>query len=315
MPNSPINIIDTTTSPIQLCNTRCNYNYNYQLSVNCNVLIKPINILNKQYYVSMTYAKSSNDEAYYSSVPYKVTEIRLYHRSLHKLNGNDTVGECVIVHTNSLNTQQLMVCIPIVESASTNVNDASNLLTQVLNSALSQKTTIIIPDFTTNKLLKSSPFYTYSADSFDQSTPKPTNYIYFYNYSIILQTDIIKKFKGLCGSSQTSFPIFNGLPASASSPSTTPIVSKNDKGPNKLAADDIYIDCKPIDKSTDKVIITKQNYTQGSSSSSFSFNALKQNMILQFLMFFIICVVFMYISYFTFEIFGTIIKPSGQKIK
>lgn len=292
---SPINIDSSLAQP---CDTRCNYNYNYPLKVTCTSKLTTIDSTSK--YISLSYTSPNNlSEGRFNNSGYNVSEIRIYYKSIHKYNGALGVAECIIVHTNG--TSQLMVSIPIVMNDITN-GSGSTYLTNIINllsdaPALSQ---VSVPDFSLNKFIGNTKFYTYSSSSSFDTIQLPTTYIVYHptDYSIQLSRNTISQIRTLCG--EHHYQIYSGT--------AQPVVSVNTKGPNNISGNEIFIDCKPIDKSKNDVLITTTKYSFGSSS----YNNFKQNAILQFLLFFIVCVVFMYVTYFTFLFVGTIIKPSGN---
>ena len=287
--------IDIDTTNFKICDTRCNFNFNYAVNVSGSISEKVINSSSK--YISLIYPSTNLSEASFNSSKFNVTETRLYYPSIHTYSGSTGIAECIIVHTSVTTSQQLMVCIPITVGSSNTV--ASDKLKDIITSTTTYGSKIT--DFSLNKFIGNTPFYTYSGMAFDSSN-MPTTYIVFNpsDYSIKLPSDTIAQLSNICGSNKYS--IYTGQ--------DKPTLFKNSKGPNKLAKNDIYIDCKPINKSGDEVVITNTKYI---ANTNFSLNKLKKNAILQFLLFFIVFIVFMYIIYYTFLLFGTIIKPSGNK--
>ena len=150
---APINI---TTKPKSTCDRLCKFNYQYSDS-SCNVN-------NMEQYLKIDYDDSKGPSIIYNSISMNVDEIRMYRPSLHKYNGNQADSEIIIKHSG--NGNNLLVCVPIMISASK--TDASQLFETILSNVLTkapnsgESTTINVKNFNLNSIVPEASFNSYS---------------------------------------------------------------------------------------------------------------------------------------------------------
>ena len=165
------------------------------------------------------------------------------------------------------------VCIPIIQS--TNTTPATNLLTEIINSASLNAPTnqdmvvLNIPNFTLNTLLPTSktPFYSYVGGSVYDTTTQSPYIIFGSEYGIPLNTDII----------QTLQSIISPYEINLSSGSDGNLFY-NDKGANSNVSNNngIYISCQPTGESDEEVTTTTSTSTH-KNTTTYNFGSLFQN--------------------------------------
>lgn len=247
MATSPINI---TNNYDNSCELKCDYKYKYGLS--------SITLTNKGQYAYMTVDNSMPGQVIYNSDNYQVKEIRLYRNSLHTYAGNNADCELIIVHT-SLTGGSLLVCIPVVLGNNSANNEGKSIFDSIISemsktaNSVSQQTVITLPTFTLDKLIPSSPFFSYSG-----TLPYPPsngdNDLIVFNKENALNI------------SQRALDTFSQM----ISESAIPIQSVNSdglfynkKGPTPISSgggnnDGIYIECLPTGDSGEVLVNNKE---------------------------------------------------------
>ena len=166
------------------CDLKCIYNFKYKES---NLTIK-----NNGINISMKCDDSNVPPVIYNEVKYNVSQILLFSPSLHLFNEDKVDAELIVEHVPETGGQNLFVCVPIVKSGDSTT--ASSLLTQTILGvaanapAANETTTINLSDFTLNKIIPKSPFFSYSG-TYSNST---VDFIVFgKNYAIPLNEKIL----------------------------------------------------------------------------------------------------------------------------
>ena len=235
------------------CDLKCIYNFKYKES---NLTIK-----NNGINISMKCDDSNVPPVIYNEVKYNVSQILLFSPSLHLFNEDKVEAELIVEHVPETGGQNLFVCVPIVKSGDSTT--ASSLLTQTILGvaanapAANETTTINLSDFTLNKIIPKSPFFSYSG-TYSNST---VDFIVFgKNYAIPLNEKILNAL----GSIIKPFPL----------PMIGDNLFFNAKGPNSSGSvgDGIYISCQPTGSSEEEIEITNTK-----SSSSFDMENLVDN--------------------------------------
>ena len=140
------------------CDLKCSYNYKYNQSNST--------ATNNGVFISLSYDKDSTSPVVYNTHNYFVSQINIYSPSLHKFNGNFVAAEVVIEHAPEIGGDLLYVCIPII--ASTNSSDASNMLSEIIQSvasnapAANETTNLNLSKFNLNSFVPSKPFFSYA---------------------------------------------------------------------------------------------------------------------------------------------------------
>ena len=99
---SPINI---SLNASNTCDLKCEYSFTYQTT----------NLVgsNKGEYMSLRPDDQTTPPVTYNADKYQVSEMRIYHPSLHTFGGVKAAAEIVLIHTNVTGNGSLLVCIPI----------------------------------------------------------------------------------------------------------------------------------------------------------------------------------------------------------
>jgi hypothetical protein len=242
--NSPIDINMQNISGN--CDLKCAYNFKYPIS-SCNAT-------NRGNYLSLSYDSSSNPPVMYNTIPYSVSEIRIYNPSLHSFMKKKTAGEIIIVHNSPKGGNSLLVCIPIIEGTSD--TKASACLTTIIDSMSTTNNgdseTILINDFTLNDFVPKTPFFSYTAIQPYQPCIGNADIIVFgiVNSPCKLTSAILTKLKSI--NTSNTYTIKKG-----------PLLFYNQKGPGSSTGnDEIFIDCKPTGTSDEFTTVTKQLSTE-----------------------------------------------------
>jgi len=264
--NSPVDIQFSKISG--KCDMKCDYKFNYSSS-SCIAT-------HQSSFISLSYDSSSVSPVIYNSIKYNVSKVKLYSPSLHTFAGNQAAAELVIEHTSTQGTNPLYVCVPISKR---DVNsDVSSVLNKIINGVSQnapsdgETTTISIDNFNLNTFVPFKPFFSYTANNFSVPCDQKVDFIVFNitnNESINIKQDDLTKLTELIG------------PSGINSVDGTPYFL-NPKGPGIPGdgGDDIYIDCKPIDKSEEETTII---HDSGNQSSDFDFESMISNPIFQIL--------------------------------
>mgnify|MGYP001385648119 CR=1 FL=1 len=234
------------------CDLKCQYTYHYNTT--------SISSYNRGRYLSITLGIGNSQTVNYSSgggkgpcssfaegsSDYSVSEIRIYHESLHKYNGSRADAELIIQHSNAAG-RDLIVCIPITKDSGTQPNATSQLERIIdemsnIGSAINEGGSIQgLPLFDLNEFIPNYPFYSYTASLPYAPCTNCVNYIVFDKdvASIKISSSILNKLKQITKKTQvTTKPITNNLG-----------YAYNKNGPRYGTSgsnrDNIYIDCQP----------------------------------------------------------------------
>lgn len=287
--NAPIDINMNSISG--KCDLKCAYNFKYPNS-SCIAT-------NRSEYISIAYDTISSSPVTYNQVAYNVKEIRIYTPSLHSFNGIKTAGEIVIIHNSNKGTSPLLVCIPLIKENSS--SQGSSILTNIINAMATsapsegESTTVYMDDFTLDAFVPKKPFFSYTAIQPYQPCVGNVDLIVFAPNlaNCYITEDSLNKLNTII------------LPNSYSI-KTGPLLFFNAKGPGSSAtSDEIFIDCKPIDKSSEQINITKTT-----SSSTFDINTITQSPLFQIIL---SSLLFIFII-FVFSIFIKALGGEGSNI-
>jgi hypothetical protein len=221
------------------CDLKCSYNYTYNDSNSA--------ATNNDVFISLTYDKGTANPVVYNAQNYFVSKINIYSPSIHMFNDNLANGELVIEHAPEMGGNLLYVCIPIFES--TNSSDASNILTEIIESVsnnapnVNESTNLNISNFNLDIFVPTKPFFSYSG-----TTGLIGQVIVFgINYAIPLNN----------GTLSTLSKIIKPYPITISGGN----LFFNSKGPNSTQVSDngIYISCQPTGSSEEETQVTYDN--------------------------------------------------------
>jgi carbonic anhydrase len=244
---APIDI--NKSKVIGKCDYKCQYSFNYNDS-SCVAI-------NRGDYISVAYDRSSSQPVTYNSLLYDVKEVRIYSPSLHSYMGEKTDGEIIIVHTSASGANPLLVCVPIKVGITDSLG--SHYLSTIVNAvtknapAEKEKTTVNISRFNLNQFVPRKPFYSYTAtEPYQPCSSSNHEYIVFSlsDGSVSITQDTLSRFKSII--SKSTYTIKTG-----------PSLFYNEKGPAATSNSDgqIYIDCQPVGKSEDKILVTNDTST------------------------------------------------------
>jgi carbonic anhydrase len=286
--NSPIDISQQNVAG--KCDLKCDYNYKYPNS-SCIAT-------NRGDYISISYDTFSSSPVNYNSIDYNVKEIRIYHPSLHTFNQNKSVAELIIIHISNKGTNPLLVCIPLTEN-NTN-SDSSKILTTIINNVSinapsnGESATITMDNFSLNYFVSTKPFFSYTAIQPYQPCVGNVDIIVFQPNVVnsYISTGSLNKLKKI--NQTNSYSTKKG-----------PLLFYNSKGPNQsvnTGNDDIYIDCKPIDKSSEQISVTKSNSNSNSNSLSIDWNAIQNSFLFKLIIGSLLFVFLIMIFYFILKL-------------
>lgn len=253
--NAPIDI--NVKNIAGKCDLKCAYNFKY-LNSSCVVT-------NRGEYISIAYDASSTPPVTYNNVGYNVNEVRIYSPSIHTFNGIYAVAEMIIIHVSNKGTKPLLVCVPFIKDNSETKSSSiiSNIVNTMTNSAPSdgESTTVYMDDFTLDAFVPKKPYFSYTAIQPYQPCVGDVDLIVFgiQVANSCISEDTLSKLNTII--SANSYTIKSG-----------PLLFFNAKGPGSSGlTDEIFIDCKPIDRDSEQVKITT-NISSSSSSSSVDMN-------------------------------------------
>jgi len=226
------------------CDLKCAYNFQYPES---NTTAKNQGIM-----INLTYDNSKTPPVTYNNQKYTVSQISITSPSLHLFNGSTTDAEIFIQHTPVKGGPQLFVSIPI--KSSSNSSDASNLLTEIIQSTATnapsqnESTNLSISGFTLDKIVPNKPYYSY--------TDRDNNdwIVFGILEAISLNSSTIKTLQKII----KPYPL----------PMTGGKVFFNSSGPNSTkVGEGIYISCKPTGSSSEE---TEVKYSKNTPSYDFA---------------------------------------------
>ena len=285
--NSPIDISQQNVSG--KCDLKCDYNYKYPNS-SCIAT-------NRGDYISISYDTFSSSPVKYNSIDYNVKEIRIYHPSLHTFNQNKSVAEIIIIHISNKGTNPLLVCIPLTEN---NINsDSSTILTTIINNvsinapSSGESATITMDNFSLNYFVPTKPFFSYTAIQPYQPCVGNVDIIVFQPNvaNCYISTASLNKLKKI--NQTNSYSTKKG-----------PLLFYNSKGSNQsinTGNDEIYIDCKPIDKSSEQILLTNSNYNSD-SLNNIDWNAIQNSFLFKLIIGSLLFVFLIMIFYFILKL-------------
>ena len=254
------------------CDLKCSYNYTYNDSNST--------ATNNDVFISLTYDKGTTSPVIYNAQNYFVSKINIYSPSIHMFNDNLANGELVIEHAPEMGGNLLYVCIPIFES--TNSSDASNMLTEIIESvsnnapSVNESTNLNISNFNLDVFVPTKPFFSYSG-----TTGLTGQVIVFgIKYAIPLNN----------GTLTNLAKIIKPYPITISGGN----LFFNSKGPNSTQVNNngIYISCQPTGSSEEETQVTYDNKNPVSYNMNSVFNNSTFSKIIQV---FIGCIVFILI--------------------
>lgn len=256
---APANIQARISDSKRYCENKCFLSFNYQASA---CIVK-----HKRNYLSLGY-ENNDSKITFNSSSYKVTDIRLYTRSLHRFNTLSSPytsdAELMVIHKNN-NQDTLVICIPVKKNSEQTL--ASNLFSQIIGGAPLRSggsTSPNVNNFSMNHFIPKATYYWYQAKLPWDRKGKDCNFVVFDPKD---STSTINS---------KTFTLLNSLiDQNTYEPSSDIEVFFNKTGVSTSGEgndSDIYIDCSPIIKDSEKI-----EYKTVSDSSTSSFTDLLRN--------------------------------------
>lgn len=158
---APINIVRNLQTE-RICKLKCSYQFNYTPTT--------LSIWNEGMFLCLGVDEVATPPVVYNDDNYHVVTTFLVAPGLHAYNGAAPVAELILWHTNTTNTKQLFVCIPIKVSSTTTADCATFfdlIMNEVAATAPSdgKHTVYNNTTLTLNKFVPNAPYYSYSGSS------------------------------------------------------------------------------------------------------------------------------------------------------
>tara|TARA_Y100000996_G_scaffold264086_1_gene207811 strand:+ start:163 stop:1047 length:885 start_codon:yes stop_codon:yes gene_type:complete len=238
------------TSPT--CALKCKYTFDYP-----QMKLVASNETDYLEYKTYDFSNTNNQQVVYNDEVYTFTKLRVYARSLHTYNNDYALGEVLIFHQGTVNSDPLIISIPISKKyVSESETPLDTLLEAGLSMAssneLSQGVVVDSKSFSLNDLVPANkPFYSYKGVT-PFSPCSTANFIIFNMDNALAVTANIRS--ALAGNNIISSPYYEIVTRD-----NKPYYNKHGatKGFGKGGDDDIYIDCQPTGKVGDTLVKVK----------------------------------------------------------
>lgn len=270
---SPINIIPN--SEVNKCVNKCNLTYSNTIAE------QQLAITNEGTYLQIMVTNTDNT-AQLDNSSYVLSELQIFSPSLHEYNGSTQIGEILMIYTSTeYSTTQLIISVAISQgNGSINDNGFNNLMNAVslYTPSSGQSMSYVVPELNFNTFITSNPYYTYSGNVINDCLT-PADYIVYYptTSSIFISNDYL-----------TNGQINFITPYSAPIQPNTDYYY-NEKGPNFANGDGIYMDCVPVNSSTETQMMNVASSNSASSYGSYSPSVIKNPTIMKILKFAAFC--------------------------
>ena len=286
---APVNI--DTINVKDTCSLKCELSFSYNDS---SCIAK-----NQGEYISLSYDQTKSSPVIYNLTSYTVSEVRIYHPSLHMFNGWRAHGELIIIHNSNTGKSPLLICVPIIKGSSTSTSTTAltTIIGDISKNApkIGGKTTVNIKKYNLNDFVPRKPFYTYVATQpYLPCTTTNNNYVVFnttQGYINITDATYNVLTKLITKQTYTIKKITNEAKNQ---------LAYNAKGPVTMGNDSqIYIDCQPVGQSDESEIVVN---TTGTTNPITAANTLN-NPVVQFFLGSLIFIVFIMVIYKLLDVF------------
>jgi carbonic anhydrase len=266
---APVNIVN---NPEFICDLKCEYGFKYPQS--------GLNITNRGEYLSLKTDSSNSPPVTYNANKYDVSDIRLYHPSLHSYNGKKVEAELIIVHNNVSSQGNLLVCVPIIVGTSSSNMDSLSLFDTIISevaktaNSAGTKTSVNIPTFSIGKFIPQKPYYSYNGTLPYSPCNGEYDYVVFSkdnDASLSISPMAYKSLKKIITANGSS--INNNKNG----------VFFNKNGPTSLNGagnGDIYMECLPTGSEGETLVPIAKNSEQMFNTDTIK-NIFKNNIVLQ----------------------------------
>jgi carbonic anhydrase len=236
---SPVDIVKMNTTK---CNLKCEYSFDYEVT--------GIRASNKGNYILYNVDPQNTPPVVFNNEKYNVTNMRLYQPSLHTFNGVKADAEILILHNNVITNKNLIVCVPIKNSSSSE-NNMDKLIIQTAKLANTNNTndtnaTLNINNFSLKSIVPNKSFFYYEGTFPYIPCDRKVDYIvYDINNSLSIMNNSFTKLQNIITENNINTMTNNNK------------LFYNKDGPkNKKLEDDIYISCQPTGENGDRLIST-----------------------------------------------------------
>lgn len=224
---APINIVYNLAKDCQL---KCDYEPHYDFTT--------VSAENKGDYIAYTFGETNTATTFNTEI-YNVTEMRLYHPSLHQYAGKATSAEILISHINVSRNTRLIVCIPVEIGESLEESLMESLISQVVSRANTEGgiTAVDTTSFTISSLVPLKPYYSYNGTTPFNPCNETANYVVFDRSDAIkISSSTLKNLKSII--TPNNYQVKEN--------SEGYFYNKNGPSKSNNSDDDIYIDCAPV---------------------------------------------------------------------
>ncbi len=254
---APINITNNT----KICQAMCNYMPLYK---HTNIICKNMNtyiLIQFDNSEELPICKFNNDK-------YEIIQVRIFNKSIHSYLNNYSEGEILIIHKNiTKDNELLIVSVPIIKSSI--ITPGTIMINGIINSTYAYAPLNSLSEFNSTGSDKVSEQFVPNI-KFDIKNLIPVSPYYFYKGIFSFQSgalgscDVLSNIivyspsQGYISITDEIYSIFKTL---LNNPSVVEYpISKNDilyyNSRGIINEDeDIYIDCQPVNKSTDTLYI------------------------------------------------------------
>jgi hypothetical protein len=259
-PSAPLNIVKNSQAD-NICNLKCSYKFAY--------LPTNLEILNKGDHLVWKMDEANIPPVVYNDENYSVKEARIYSPSVHTYGPekNHADAELIIIHTNRLSTESMMVCIPITTSSTTTAECATLfdfIFAEVKRTAATKgkQTNYKNYRFSLEKFVPRVPYYSYIGTL--PWSPKNGSYSYVVFDIADAITMSTQSFMALTGKSKNGVAPVTGV-IYEHSILTIPDVQNpdglyfNPNGPVPANDGEIYIDCQPTGSDGEVLVPAKMD--------------------------------------------------------
>ena len=258
-PTAPINLSIDKTTP---CDSTCKFITNYS-EINAT-------FQNMNSYIKLTL--DGDETIKMNDILYTVREIRIYNKALHRYSDQQADGEILIIHYNKAKVSDfVIISIPIINSPLPSMG--TPLLEKIIRDVNSKAPMDSLSSGNSSGSTQVSNLFTFSKLDLSKFVPFAPYFLYEGIFSFLPELNggctnvstilVFSKDNGAVFLADDVFEIFKQVinSPSVSSKTNSGIVYYNKNGPNHKEQD-IYIDCQPVNQTTDKVYVPLDERTQ-----------------------------------------------------
>ena len=249
-------LLDTTMNISQNnvsgeCNLKCSYSFQYSNS-GC--------VATNMGYgrgIMLSYDESNVPPVIYNGNKYKVGDVQITTSNDLLYNGKTPVASLSIDHAPISGGVGFSVVIPIMIGSGN--TSSSTILTTIINDTAKlapnagNKTNISLDNYNLNNIVPKKPFYSFSIDGVYDMI------VYGIENAISVDADTLNTLNTITTSSTNIMSASYQLFYNSKGP--------NSSGSGSVNADNIYIDCQPVNMSEETIQVSTQNYKMKSENN------------------------------------------------